>query len=41
MLEVHHEGKAIVSLTARGSEMEHDASRLHAYGLWATLQHDE
>ena len=36
MLDVHHKGKAIVSSGAR-ELMEHDASRLHAYGLWATV----
>ncbi|GAA1817631.1 ATP-dependent Clp protease adapter ClpS [Planosporangium flavigriseum] len=36
MLDVHHKGKAIVSSGAR-ERMEHDASRLHAYGLWATV----
>jgi len=36
MLDVHHKGKAIVSSGAR-EQMEHDASRLHAYGLWATV----
>ena len=37
MLQVHHEGKAIVSTGSR-EEMEHDVARLHEYGLWATLQ---
>jgi ATP-dependent Clp protease adaptor protein ClpS len=36
MLDVHHKGKAIVSSGAR-ERMEFDASRLHAYGLWATV----
>jgi ATP-dependent Clp protease adaptor protein ClpS len=36
MLDVHHKGKAIVSHGAR-ERMEHDATRLHAYGLWATV----
>ena len=36
MLDVHHKGKAVVSSGAR-ERMEHDASRLHAYGLWATV----
>jgi|tagenome__1003787_1003787.scaffolds.fasta_scaffold20680344_2 ATP-dependent Clp protease adaptor protein ClpS len=39
MLQVHHEGKAIVSSGPR-ERMEHDTSRLHAYGLWATFQRD-
>jgi len=36
MLDVHHKGRAIVSSGMR-ERMEHDASRLHAYGLWATV----
>jgi ATP-dependent Clp protease adaptor protein ClpS len=36
MLDVHQKGKAIVSSGAR-ERMEHDASRLHAHGLWATV----
>jgi ATP-dependent Clp protease adaptor protein ClpS len=36
MLDVHHKGRAIVSSGAR-ERMEHDAARLHAYGLWATV----
>jgi ATP-dependent Clp protease adaptor protein ClpS len=39
MLQVHHEGKAVVSSGSR-EEMERDVSRLHAAGLWATLRHD-
>ena len=39
MLQVHHEGKAIVSSGPR-ERMEHDTSRLHAYGLWASYQRD-
>lgn len=35
MLQVHHEGKAVVSCGARES-MEIDVSKLHAAGLWAT-----
>jgi ATP-dependent Clp protease adaptor protein ClpS len=37
MLQVHNDGKAIVSTGSR-AEMEHDVARLHEYGLWATLQ---
>ena len=37
MLQVHNDGKAIVSTGSR-EEMEHDVARLHVYGLWATLQ---
>lgn len=36
MLDVHHKGQAVVSSGAR-ERMEFDASRLHAYGLWATV----
>ena len=39
MLQVHHEGKAIVSSGNR-EKSEHDVARLHAYGLWATMQRD-
>jgi ATP-dependent Clp protease adaptor protein ClpS len=35
MLQVHNDGKAIVSTGSR-EEMEHDVARLHEYGLWAT-----
>jgi ATP-dependent Clp protease adaptor protein ClpS len=37
MLQVHNEGKALVSTGSR-EEMEHDVARLHEYGLWATIQ---
>jgi ATP-dependent Clp protease adaptor protein ClpS len=39
MLDVHHKGKAVVSNGSR-EQMEHDVARLHAAGLWATLQQD-
>jgi len=39
MLDVHHKGRAVVSSGSR-EKMEHDASRLHAYGLWATVSKD-
>jgi ATP-dependent Clp protease adaptor protein ClpS len=39
MLQVHNEGKAVVSSGSRES-MEVDVSKLHAAGLWATLQQD-
>jgi len=39
MLAVHHEGKAVVSTGTR-EQMERDVTRLHARGLWATLQQD-
>lgn len=37
MLDVHREGKAVVSSGTR-EQMENDVARLHAAGLWATLQ---
>lgn len=37
MLDVHQKGRAVVSSGMR-ERMEHDASRLHAYGLWATIE---
>ena len=37
MLDVHRRGRAVVSSGSR-EQMEHDVARLHAYGLWATLQ---
>lgn len=39
MLQVHNEGRAVVSAGSRES-MEVDVSKLHAAGLWATLQQD-
>ena len=39
MLQVHNEGKAVVSSGSRES-MEGDVSKLHAAGLWATMQQD-
>jgi ATP-dependent Clp protease adaptor protein ClpS len=39
MLQVHNEGKAVVSSGNR-EKSEHDVARLHAYGLWATMQRD-
>ncbi len=39
MLQVHHEGRAVVSGGTQ-ERCEHDASRLHAHGLWATIQQD-
>ena len=38
MLQVHHEGKAVVSSGAR-EKAEFDTYRLHAHGLWATMEH--
>ena len=40
MLQVHQEGKAVVSSGPR-SQAEGDVSKLHAHGLWATLQQDK
>jgi ATP-dependent Clp protease adaptor protein ClpS len=37
MLKVHHEGRAVVSGGTQ-ERCEHDVSRLHAHGLWATMQ---
>jgi ATP-dependent Clp protease adaptor protein ClpS len=39
MLQVHNEGKAAVS-TGNREKAELDVARLHAYGLWATMQRD-
>ena len=39
MLQVHHEGRAVVSGGAL-ERCEHDAARLHAHGLWATISTD-
>jgi ATP-dependent Clp protease adaptor protein ClpS len=39
MLQVHNEGKAVVTAGSRES-MEVDVSKLHAAGLWATMQQD-
>jgi ATP-dependent Clp protease adaptor protein ClpS len=39
MLQVHNEGKAVVSSGNR-EKSELDVSRLHAHGLWATMQQD-
>ena len=39
MLQVHNDGKAVVSSGNR-EKSELDVSRLHAHGLWATMQQD-
>ena len=39
MMQVHNEGKAVVSAGSREA-MEVDVSKLHAAGLWANLQQD-
>jgi ATP-dependent Clp protease adaptor protein ClpS len=36
MLQVHHEGRAVVSKGSR-EDMERDVTRLHERGLWATV----
>jgi ATP-dependent Clp protease adaptor protein ClpS len=40
MLDVHEKGRAVVSAGTR-EQMEIDVTRLHAAGLWATLQQDD
>ena len=39
MLQVHYEGKAVVSSGSR-EKAELDVARLHSYGLWASMQQD-
>lgn len=39
MMQVHNDGKAIVSSGDR-DKVEADVRRLHAAGLWATMQRD-
>jgi ATP-dependent Clp protease adaptor protein ClpS len=39
MLQVHHEGRAVVSSGPR-EQAELDVFRLHEHGLWATMQRD-
>ena len=39
MLQVHHEGRAVVSSGPR-ERAELDVARLHAHGLWATMRRD-
>jgi ATP-dependent Clp protease adaptor protein ClpS len=39
MLQVHNEGRAVVSSGTR-EKCEIDVARLHAHGLWATMQKD-
>ena len=38
MLQVHQDGKAVVSDGPR-EKCEGDVARLHAHGLWATMEH--
>jgi ATP-dependent Clp protease adaptor protein ClpS len=40
MLQVHNDGRAVVSAGTR-EKCEIDVARLHAYGLWATMQRDD
>ncbi len=40
MLQVHNEGKAVVSNGTREA-MEQDVTAMHEYGLWATLDKAE
>ncbi len=39
MLDVHHKGRAVVSSGAK-EKVESDVAKLHAAGLWATMQKD-
>lgn len=38
MLDVHEKGRAVVSGGTR-SDAEGDVHKLHAHGLWATMEH--
>jgi ATP-dependent Clp protease adaptor protein ClpS len=38
MRQVHYEGRAVVTDGAR-EKCEADVARLHAHGLWATMEH--
>ncbi|MFT4296426.1 MAG: ATP-dependent Clp protease adapter ClpS [Micropruina sp.] len=40
MLQVHNEGKAVVSSGTREA-MEADVNAMHAYGLWASVERAE
>ena len=40
MLQVHNEGKAVVSNGTR-EEMERDVAAMHGFGLWATVDRAE
>ncbi len=40
MMDVHEKGRAIVSSGNR-TDAERDVKKLHAHGLWATLEADE
>ncbi|BDO41734.1 ATP-dependent Clp protease adapter ClpS [Cellulomonas sp. NTE-D12] len=40
MLQVHQEGRAVVSTGSREA-MEVDVQAMHGFGLWATLQRED
>ncbi len=40
MLDVHTKGRAVVNSGSR-EEVERDATAMHSYGLWATVQKDD
>jgi ATP-dependent Clp protease adaptor protein ClpS len=40
MMDVHTKGKAVVTSGPR-EKAELDVFRLHEYGLWATMEHDD
>jgi len=40
MLQVHHDGKAVVS-SGRREQMERHVQAMHEYGLWATLERQD
>lgn len=40
MWDVHSKGRAVVNAGTR-EEMERDATAMHEYGLWATVQKDD
>ncbi len=39
MLDVHHKGRAVVTSGSK-DKVEADVAKLHAAGLWATMQRD-
>lgn len=40
MLQIHNEGKATVSSGSK-LEAERNVTKLHSFGLWATMQQDK
>ena len=40
MWDVHTKGRAVVNTGGR-EQMERDATAMHEYGLWATVQKDD